>query len=260
MALRNRAILLVHQNKFTRKILSQSPAISLLSRPITNRSSVSQVLFTPTSSVQNFATNTKAVKTKQVDPLVSLKKDLVSLIDEEIDSISVSDDSEIKSFLEETNFAMSEENNKIYFKKEIDNEKSLTVSFELPNDEFDEEQALMDEQREQEEGEQEEEEEPNMDRKIVLDLVIAPKSGEPLHAECSITKDKTFYIESIRFGENGRRLWVNDLSPTLSETFYNYFDTLGVGARTSSFISDYVESYKGDKAVDCLANFKKLIK
>jgi len=150
----------------------------------------------------------------------------------------------------------------------------VNISFELPNDDLDleemdeklgEKQDEDDEEpnnNEGDEGEKEEKKKDDMDKSVYLQIEIETNSGgqsQKIFAEGAVSKDQNIYIENIRFGENDRRLWFNDLSEPLQERFFDWMDQIGLDAGTGMFILNYNLDFKSKSAINSLVKLKDFL-
>jgi len=258
--------------KFTTKILSQSPAISLLTSPITTHKTQRLPTRSLVQGPDFFALQKRTfvernvVNVKNID---QIRMDLVSLIDEEIEGLAISK-SENK-FLEESGFQLEEKDGVVYLRKLVDNQNIL-VKFELPSDEYDENQEEEWPEEGEEEGaeneraeeEQQEEQQERTAKLASLDVEVERAvKGQPekIFMECAVGKDKNIYLENLRFGdEKQRRLWFSDLSESLQERIYDYLDHLGLDENTANFIADYCDNFRARTTRDSLEKMKGFLR
>jgi len=202
------------------------------------------------------------------DNVLDVQKDIINTLDEEIETIQIDGGEEQKEFLTASQFQLElEPNVSVTLKKNTDN-TLITIKWNLPGDEEEdmedtEEQAPNPE--EEEEGE--EKFQPPSEQippsytpvSIELERIIKGKP-EILFLDTMVGKDRQFYIESIRHGDaNAPRLYFRDISEPLQDKFYTYMDRMGVSERTTNFILDYTDNFKGKRAVDTLTKIRNFM-
>jgi len=196
--------------------------------------------------------------------LKAVIRDLTQLIEEEKETIDITEEKIHKEFLERNDFQLELSEKEAHLRKTVDN-YSVHLSIELPNDDMDSDVGQNPEGEEEEKGEGEEGEEnaqydDRLERSISLDVIIESKKGnQKMIAECAIAKDRNFYIENVRFGENERRLWFTDLSDSLQGSIFDWFENLGLNSETSNFILDYVSDYRSKSALSTLNKMQEFI-
>jgi len=270
--------------RLTTKIMSCSAGISLLaSQTLTSNyknhslrtiTSPQLVLF---SQRRGFVDRTVVQVTQNID---TVQRDLLSLINTELQELQ-NDDFDTQEFLSKTKFQLEEKGENIQLSKISDN-STVDLTFKIPTDE-DEEQDISDdtfrktleeeeaekelmekedkEDKDKEKEEEEEEETPQIDKLKDFKVVITRQNSQgQLHAECAIGNDRRLYIEAIRFSEQSRRLFLEDLSDELVQKLYDYFHHLGIDDNTCAFIINYCDTSKLKTVTENLELLKSFVK
>jgi len=232
------------------------------------RSATIHPLFAPSFFSLNFS---KEITPDQPGNLQETSVDLVKLIDEERDSIQLIEEKEMQEILDKRGFQIEIKEEIAYLRK-AEPRFSVTLSFPLPNDEFDSGADEVDEQQDQEgeDGEKEEKEEneegeedkeedvTRMEKVVSVQALIETKQGSKITAECAVSRDRNFYLENLRFDKE-KKLWFSDLSQILQERMFDWMDNIGMDQEMGGFISDYIADYRSKSAHQSLLKLKSFV-
>jgi hypothetical protein len=214
------------------------------------------------SSSRFFTTTDVSIKSD----LKTVTRDVVAAINEERDSLQPLDPKDVNEFTKQTGFQIEEKDGVVYLRKNVDN-YSVTLTFAIPDDDFqnvDEETGNEDQPNEKEEGEEEGEEgeeenpEDEIEKTVELELIVESLKGGKvvkLHSDLAIGKDRNIYVENIRFGEKGNRLWTSDLNPPLQEKIYEFFESFKIDSDLANFVLEYRNGARSRDALETLKTF-----
>jgi len=274
----------VFTKTFTTKILFRSPAFNIIAKQTPLRASaLAGLTQLPTLQIRVFSE--KAV-VRTTDTLDTVRKDLSKLITEELGELQT-DELGSAQYLQEKKYKLEKNEDKITVTR-TENGYTTTVSFDLPNDDnledpekleqFNTEMAQRGgggggegegEERERVEGEEGEEgeenqgegEQPNELQKIKEFSVTISKEGakNKLIADCCCGADHRLYIENIRFQETDKKLWLEDLSTSITDRLYDFFEHNGVDDGSCAFILDYIHETKVKNTTERLEQLKEFL-
>jgi len=234
---------------------------------LSSASCLRTISFGPSAPSRYFSQKIQPADTVVKNDLQTISRDLVGAIEEEKkESIQVMEEQELQDFLKNAGFELEIKDESVILRK-IAKNFSITLSFPLPEDEFNEQDVESKEENEDDEerGENEEEGETEtqgqLEKSVELELIIENSVGEKvqkLQAECAVGKDRNFYLENIRFGE-GKRLWFSDLNSSLQEKLYEWLDGFGLDSNLANFVLEYRSGFKSQIAMNALDDFKSFL-
>jgi len=215
----------------------------------------------PLSSLPMRNFTTKDVSAVKGD-LKTVTRAVVSAISDEKESLQDLDQKQLQEFCKASGYEIEEKDGVVYLRKNVDN-YSVTLTFNLPDDDFnlDEQGNEDDAQEEEKEGEEEEGEgdDQEVEKTIDMELIIESQKGgqiTKLYSDLAIGKDRNVYIENIRFGEKGSgRLWTSDLNPPLQEKLYEYLEYFGIDSDLTTFVLEYRAGARSRDALQVLTKF-----
>jgi len=211
------------------------------------------------------------------------------MISGEVQTFHVTRLEDTNRFLREHQYQMEEFKESVTLRRNHE-DYEIAVTFELPRDEFDlelekqlqqqqeqegqeeqeEDQEEEEEEEEEEEGEEEQEEEEqdgqaesklSKTNTIVFSLEKKGKGEIPfLLCEFALGRDNHFYMENFRFDQEGRHVWVNDLSQELQSRLMDFFELLGLNETLGVFINDYSDNYKASYAKTSLEHLVRFLR
>jgi hypothetical protein len=268
--------------RLTTKILSRSPGIrKLASQTLTsNFKNLSLTNTNSTSSTLLIFSQRRDFADKGVVPIVetidTVQRDLVRIITHELREIQT-DDFEPGEYLTKTKFQLVEKDNTVHLSKiQKSDNSTVDVTFKIPTGEEDEDEqlnadafrkSLEEEEEKDPEKEDKEKDEEEMDEDAsqidkLKDFNVVVTRQNPkaqLYADCAIGNDRRLYIEAIRFGDQSKKLFFEDLSDELCTKFYDYFDHLGIDDSTCAFILNYCEMNKLKIVTENLEHLKSFL-